>query len=156
MRVSFRLRHHRFNLNVFKVQDLKGVHSLVKDDLHIPMWDFDDTTLEQIVHELLIVQSAFGLSKIYILDSGRPRHFIAYCLKRFPIRRIIQMVVATEGVCWFFLKFGILREKFTLRISAKHGRIPKCIKVLDSHVPEDVTLDDLKHFVKYEALDGEK
>ena len=154
MKWTGRLGHYRFNFNLFKVQDLKGVHSQVGENDHIPMWDFDDSTLEQVTRELKIIQSVFGLSKIYILNSGRNGHYIAYCLKRFTIRRVAQMIVATEGVCWFFLKFGLLREKFTLRISAKHGRTPKVVKILPSKVPENVTPDDLQQFVKYEALDA--
>ena len=80
-------------------------------------------------------------------------NYIAYCFKRLPWRKVVEIIASTQGVDWNFFKYGVYRERFTLRVSPKCSRKPKLVYILRSPEKEDVYITDLKSWVKYETLE---
>ncbi|GAH76273.1 unnamed protein product, partial [marine sediment metagenome] len=59
-------------------------------------------------------------------------------------------------VDWNFVKYGVYRDKFTLRVTDKGYGKPHCVAVLESDVPEDATILDLATWVTYETLKNKR
>jgi hypothetical protein len=116
------------------------------------MWDFDDTPLEFIIKELSEIQQICDLPRIYILNSGKPNHYMAYCFARLPWEEAYGIVAWTRHVDWNFLKYAAVRGHFTLRVSSKNGRKIRLVHVLESSMPETAHVKELKSWVKYETL----
>jgi len=100
----FNLRWIRITLTIAPVTKVIGVNSKLPDGKHILMWDFDDTTLLNVVFALGLVQRRYKLPDIYIFESS-PKHYIAYCFKRMNWRKAVEIIAATPGVDWNFLKY---------------------------------------------------
>ena len=147
-----RIGHWRITFTIAPVIDVKGVNSTLQDGNHIPMWDFDNIPLEKVAHVLEIVQYVYNLPTIFILNSGKPNHFIAYCFKRLPWD-LCKLVVATARyVDPNFFKYGVYRDHWTLRVTPKESGIPHCVEVIKSPVQEDCNVRDLKSWTQYETL----
>ncbi|GAJ10168.1 unnamed protein product, partial [marine sediment metagenome] len=98
------------------------------------------------------VQLEYGLPKIYILETRKDTNFIAYCFKRTDWKKAVLIVAATEGVDQNFFGYGVLRGKFTLRVTDKGKGLPHKVAVLNSDAPEDVSIWELGTWVNYETL----
>lgn len=142
----------RLTFTCARIVKVGGFNSLLTDGNHILMWDFDDKSLSIVETYLKIVQDYYELPKIYILETRKDSSYIAYCFKRLRWRKAVVIVASTGGVDWNFLKYGVYRDKFTLRVTDKGHGLPDCVSVLESDVPEDATIDDLATWVKYETL----
>ena len=82
---------------------------------------------------------------------------MAYCFKRLPWLKVVEILAFTKGVDWNYFKYGVYRGHFTLRVTPKSGRKPKLIWMLVSAVPEDCGIVDLIYWTRYETLaDGAK
>jgi hypothetical protein len=152
MMLRFRIGRWRFSLNIVHVTDVAGVNSILPDGKHILMWDFDDASLAQVKANLAEVALRYKLPNIYILNSGLPNHYMAYCLKRVTWQKAVEILAATKGICVTYLRFGVFRGKFTLRITPKDGRRIRLVCILKSPWPEDVKIEEIGSFVKYETL----
>lgn len=155
----FRLQlgNWRFTFTIAPVTTVVGVNSRLPDGNHILMWDFDDTTLGQVIKDLDRVQSVYELPAIYILETKMRTNYIAYCFASKPWRKVIEIIAFTRGVDANFFKYGVYRERFTLRVTPKGGRRPFLKYVLKSGIKPDVEIRDLKSWVKYQTLaDGHK
>lgn len=128
-----------------------GVNSEVRPGVHCLLWDFDDKRLVVVEKWLLEIQQEYALPSIYLMKSGGKGGFHAYCLKLVSWRSAVEIVARTQGVCWQFVRFGVLRGKFTLRITGKNGVWPRRVGVLRGSVPEEVKLEELSSFVRYES-----
>jgi len=144
----------RITFTIAPVTDVVGVNSRVEGDLHIPMWDFDKVPLDRVRFFLRHVQGFYMLPKIYILRSSPGDHYIAYCFKKLPWRQVVAIVASTPDVDWNFFKYGVYRGHFTLRVSPKNGHTPRLVEVLHSDQPEDVAVEDLVSWTRYETLRG--
>jgi len=142
----------RITLTIARIVKVGGFNSLLTDGDHILMWDFDDTTFDEVHDHLLMIQDLYELPKIYILESSKGVNFMAYCFKRTSLRRAATIISETEGVDWNFFKYGVYRDKFTLRVTDKGYGKPHLVATLDSDVPEDATVLDLATWVNYETL----
>jgi hypothetical protein len=158
MHTIFKLRFGKMKLTITlsPVIDVIGINSLLPDGNHILMWDFDEVPLSFVKKALRVQQLMHMLPQIRILETQKDRGYIAYCLTRCPFNKAIEIIAATQYICFNFLKWGVFRKRFTLRISHKHGRTPHLIHVLDSNIIEDVLIGELSSFVKYETLATEK
>jgi len=144
----------RVTLTIAPVCQVVGVNSNIDREkrYHILMWDFDDVPFLCVYDALYKVQKHFKLPNIYIFLT-KERGYIAYCFKKVTWREAIKIISYTDWIDLNFLKYGIYRGHFTLRISPKGDRPrPKLVYILESKVPEDVKPKDLKHFVIYETL----
>jgi len=136
------------------MSDVTGVNGNLEDDNHILMWDFDNTTLNDVATELLKVQRVYELPTIHILETKDNKNFMAYCFKRTPWLKVVEILAFTKGVDWNYIKYGVYRGHFTLRVTPKDGREPKLIWSLVSDVPDDCSVADLMSWTKYETLSG--
>jgi len=142
----------RFTFSMAPITRVIGVNSLLEDGNHFLMWDFDDTTLDDVVDALLQVQRIYELPTIYIVESKKDTNFMAYCFKRVSLQKAVEIIAFTKGIDWSHLKYGVFRGSFTLRVSSKCGRKPKLVWKLVSDVPEDVSIPELKRWIRYETL----
>jgi len=138
----------RYTFTLSHVTHVIGVNSTLPDGKHIVMWDFDDKDIFMVQQVLEIVQNDCELPNIYILNTGKLDHYIAYCFKAMPWRESVQIVACTLGVDPNFFKYGVYREHWTLRVSPKEGRKPQLITTLKSSIPEDCTISELNSWVK--------
>jgi len=156
MILQLRIGNWKFTFTFAQVTDVVGVNSTLPDGKHILMWDFDDMKLEDVIDELEFIKSLYALPKIYILNSGKPNHYIAYCFKRLEWRDAFGIVASTKGVDWNFIKYAAVRGHFTLRVSPKNGRKPRLVCIIPSPAKEDASIRELRSWVKYETLTREE
>jgi hypothetical protein len=148
MIIKIRIGCWRFTWTFAPVTDIIGVNSTLPEGDHITMWDFDDIPLNDVIYELAGVKLFYHLSNIYIFETGKPNHFIAYCFTAMPWRNSVQIVACTKGVDPSFFKYGVYREHWTLRVTPKEGRKPKLVKILYSKIEEDCSIDELNSWVQ--------
>lgn len=149
---KWRIGRWRLTITFAPMSDVTGVNSNLEDGNHILMWDFDDTTLNDVATSLLKVQSIYELPHIHILETKENKNFIAYCFKRLPWLKVVEILAFTKGMDWNYFKYGVYRGHFTLRVTPKDGREPKLIWMLHSDTPEDCVIADLRRWTKYETL----
>jgi len=142
----------KFNLTISHVARVIGVNSEVGDGRHILMWDFDEVPLEKVKQDLLFVQNRYALSDIHILRTKEPDNYIAYCFSAFEWRRAVEIVAQSWFMDWQFFRFGVFREKFTLRVTPKGKRTPYLVERLEGYCLPDIKPSDLKSWVRYETL----
>ena len=152
MIIKLTIFNWRFTFSCAPITKIIGVNSILPNGNHILMWDFDDITLNNVVAALLITQRTYNLPTIYIMETKKDKNYIAYCFKEVTWRKTIEIITYTKGVDYNFIKYGIYRNKFTLRVSPKCGRKPKLVYKLFSDEPEDVKIKDLKSWVQYETI----
>lgn len=146
------LKGWRMTFSVAPVTRVQGVNSKIDTGDHILMWDFDEVDHLKVALALEGVQSRYDLPAITVLNSGKPEHFMAYCLRRHSWQRSIEIVAATRHVDMNFLKYSVYRGYFTLRISPKLGRAIRPAFTLPSPIRMDVAIDDLGSFEEYETI----
>jgi hypothetical protein len=154
---KFKLGKWRIAIGILPTVRTVGVYSSLPDGNHILMWDFDDKPLDLVEAELVWTQLNYALPRIYILNTGKKNHFIAYCFKRVSFELAREIIASCHDIDPEFYRLGVYRGRWTLRIGPKCGRVPKLVKVLESKIPEDVDIKELRDFVKYETVvDGYK
>ncbi len=147
----WRWGQYRFSISASKVVDVKGVNSILPDGHHILMWDFDEAPHSYVLDSLRKVQRVNRLPPILVLNTGKPHHYIAYCFKRHRFREALQIMASTEGIDVSFLKYGIYRGHWTLRITPKSGRKIKLARILTGFRDPDASPAELNSFVAYES-----
>lgn len=152
MILKFRMWKFRITFTFARVIDVVGVNSKLPDGSHILMWDFDGVKIADVIEALDIQQKRYPLSDIYVLETTLNTNYIAYCFTKVPFFEAVKIVITTKYVCHNFVKFGVIRGHFTLRVSPKCGRKPKLVVILKGMYPPDVTVDDLNSWVYYETL----
>jgi hypothetical protein len=151
--VKFNIRSIRFILRIDKIARPIGVTSKLRDGRHILMWDFDNEQPYTIKLNLLNIQLKHGLSHIYILQSSPGDNYIAYCFNAYTFQEAFKIVNSTPGVDFNFLRFSMMREYFTLRISKTQLRPqPEGAFFLRGISDPDAEVDDLAYFVRYETI----
>lgn len=136
------------------VQWVYGVNNMImtKNGIkYFPMWDFDDTTLHDVIEPFLNIIPRYRLSNVYVYQTS-PHNYYAYSLKLFDWIKCVHIISAHPKICQSFFKWGVYRGRFTLRISEKNGYKPKLVVVIKGVSREDFTLDQLRSYVKYQTL----
>lgn len=90
------------------------------EDRHAVLWDFDDVLLKTIVKSLLDIQKRYSLPEIYILNSSA-RKYHAYCFTARPFQKVVEILAATPNIDMAYLRLGVVRGYYTLRISERNG-----------------------------------
>jgi len=116
------------------------------------MWDFDEIPLEEVCAALKVVQTRYFLSDIHICRTKEPDNYIAYCFSSQEWRRAVEIIASTPKVDWQFLRFGVYRGHFTLRVTPKGDREIKLATRLEGLELPDCAPQDLKSWVRYETL----
>lgn len=130
-------------------QRLKGVNSKLPDGRHFLMWDFDGKEHDDIKSTLLDIQKRFKLSRIFLVNTGLPGFYHAYCFRALPWADVLHVLASTEGLDPVYFKIGIFRGFFTLRISGKKGRSFLPAEILPSRSKEDLNPFELTNFSNY-------
>jgi len=103
-------------------RQVRGVNSNLEDGNHVLFWDFDNSTLREVIDSLEEVSDRFGLPAIALLTTGAPKHWHAYCLTRCERREAQAILGWTRGLDKMYQAFGILRGYWTLRFTPKGSR----------------------------------
>lgn len=111
-------------------------------DKHCLLWDFDNTSLDNIKNCLRDIQHKYRLPDIYIVESS-PENYHAYSFTARPFLRTIHILSGTPFIDLTYLKLGIVRGYFTLRISKRHNKNIKFITCLGSKYPNEMNPLDL-------------
>jgi len=146
------IRGIRMTLSIARVTQVIGVNSMLDDGRHILMWDFDEVSLGHVKDALRIVQTRYFLSDIHIFKTSEPDNYIAYCFTAVDWRRAVEIVAVTYYVDWQFLRFGVYRGHFTLRVSPKTLEEPKPVFRIEGMTLSDVKPEELKSWVRYQTL----
>lgn len=149
MNWRFDLKGWHFHISLNRTAKMQGVNSRLPGGLHFLMWDFDKVSAQDATTSLLSMQSRFKLPLIYLLNTGLPDHYHAYCFKSLTWGRVLYVLAETEYLDPIFFKIGCVRGFFTLRYSPKKGREFRPAVVLPSKYPEDVDPYELHEFVEY-------
>lgn len=144
--------NRRLTFTWARIAKVIGVNSNYNDDKHILMWDFDDVPLSDVEGALDAIQRRYNLSDIHILRTKEPNNYIAYCFTLVSLGRAVEIIAATPFVDWQFLRFGVYRGHFTLRVTPKGERTPYLATRLGGYRPPDCSPQDLKSWVRYETL----
>ena len=164
----------RVTLTIARIAKVIGVNSELEDGKHILMWDFDDVLLPDICQDLRRVQTRYLLSDIHICRTKEPTeavtelgengldlivktpatygNYIAYCFSSQDWKTAVEIVAQTHLVDWQFLRFGVYRSHFTLRVTPKNEREIKLAHRLEGYELPDCKPSDLKSWVRYETL----
>ncbi len=147
LRVDF--KGWRFYIALTHSGQVKGVNSKLPDGRHFLMWDFDDIEEEVVKEALCQVQRRWHLSKIYLLNTGLPNFWHAYCFTSVSWGECLKLLVETPYLDKVYFKIGCIRGYFTLRYTKKRAREFEPAIILPSRYNEDVDPYELSSFVTY-------
>lgn len=138
-----------------RVYKRTGVHSLQpKLNKHALLLDFDEGNLDNIINNLKLIQKRYKLPNIYIVESSFGRYH-AYSLACRELKEIIHIVSAIPDIDIMFLRLGIARGYYTLRISKRSLSDFELKRVLYSSYPSECTWGDLSVSNFYTKNGGE-
>ena len=133
IRLSFYVKMLEKRVGVCSVKD-------TKEDSHILLWDFDNERLPVITKILFDLQLKYNLPSIYILASSA-NSYHAYCFTARLFREIIHILSDTSCIDMMYLRLGMVRGYYTLRISKRKADDFKLIKVLPSTYCDEMSPD---------------
>lgn len=114
---------------------------------HMLLWDFDYQPLSKIIYALLDVQEHYRLPEIYVIQSS-PDSYHAYCFVLRDFIEIIHILSATPIIDITYLRLGMVRGYYTLRITSRPNE-PKfslVVKLPSKHKNEvqatDLTINE--------------
>jgi len=118
------------------------------NDRHILIADFDNVSLNELVHDLESLMIEFELPDIYIVQSS-PNHYHSYCFTNRCLRDVVYILYGMKYVDIDYIKLGVARGYYTLRYSRKDNdndmKIVHMIKSPYNDVeisPNEVTLNE--------------
>ncbi len=149
MKLRIDFKGYRFYIALTHSGKVRGVNSKLPDGNHFLMWDFDDIAEEDVCISLFEVQLRYDLSKIYLLNTGLPRYWHAYCFTRVSWGDCLKILAETQCLDKVYFKIGCIRGYFTLRYTAKKAREFEPARILPSRYDEDVDPYELSSFVTY-------
>lgn len=146
------VKNIRFTFTVAKIAKVIGVNSELEDGRHILMWDFDDVDFWEVRYALAQVLRKYELSTIHILRTKKPNNYHAYCFTALNWRESVEIVTQTWNTDWQFIRFGVYRGHWTLRVTPKGDRQPEIVDRIEGITKATCTPPDLKSWVRYETL----
>ena len=124
-------------------EEREGVASKIfkEEDKHILLWDFDNIKLNielaDIMATLINMQTQYNLPTIYVVSSS-PTNYHAYCFTARSFREVIHIISATPQIDVRYLRLGMIRGYYTLRISPRKNDNFQLIEILESNLPDEV------------------
>ena len=135
-----------FQLRVYfsSLEKREGACSKIfgQEDKHIVLWDFDDSDLTTIQASLKLIQLWYQLPAIYIVSSS-PNRFHAYCFTARSLREVITIISATPEIDTKYLRLGMVRGYYTLRISSREHDKFVLIEKLASYIQDEINPLDI-------------
>ncbi len=112
-----------------------GFTSYCTDGKHVPLFDFDNNSYEEVVTELFLLQQAKKLSEIYIFKNDSENSFAAFCLDKFELFDVVRIISQTSADKAFKgapLRYGM--KRWVYRYDSKGKRKPPVhIATLKAH-----------------------
>lgn len=113
---------------------------------HITIWDFDEASYNDIVRSLKRVQRKYNMPTIYIVTSS-VNHYHAYSFTSRTLKDVIHILSDTEFICDTYLRLGMVRGYYTLRISPRKNECMLLVSRLisdkpDEMLPSEVTISE--------------
>lgn len=140
----------KFQLRIYlsRLEKREGACSQIftDTDKHILLWDFDNTPINEIELSLRAIMIEYRLPPIYIILSS-PYSYHAYCFTARSFREVIHILSATPQVDLYYLRLGMVRGYYTLRITPRKNDNFKLITILKSSIcnevdPMDITINE--------------
>ena len=128
----------------------EGLTSRLRDDTHILQWEFDNIPLDDVINSLRRSQMLWSLPNIYVIESSLPSSYHAISLYRQSWASTCEVISGTKRIDMSWFKGCCSRGFFTLRIGLKNGRLPKRLFTMKSPVKENVKIEDLTNYIKYQ------
>lgn len=154
MRIHIGSFQVHFAIDYRPLKTMTGVNSLLNDGTHFLMWDFDNVSEHDVYATLEDIQVKYTLPTIYVMYSGSPLHYHAYCFYAQSFADTLHILFDTEHCDEMYRKIGIMRGYFTLRISPKgQAKFSKCPEIT-SRVHSNMGILDIRHFISYETRRG--
>lgn len=113
-----------------------------REDKHILLWDFDNKDLGRIMASLTRLLLRYQLPNIYIIESS-PQRYHAYSFTARTFRETIHILSDTPEIDLEYLRLGMVRGYYTLRITPRQNDIFKTVKVLASIHKDEIRYDEL-------------
>lgn len=117
-----------------------GVCSRLHDtpEKHMLLWDFDRSEIECITGSLRVMQLRYRLPSIYIIQSSSKGSYHAYCFASRSFREVIHILSDTPEIDLTYLRLGMVRGYYTLRITPRKNE-PKfeMVEILSSPLADE-------------------
>ncbi len=138
MKITFPLKY-QLRMYFSRLEKRQGACSQIftDNDKHILLWDFDNTPIGEIEQSLITVQQIYNLPPIYIISSS-PYSYHAYCFTARPFREVIHILSAIPQVDLYYLRLGMVRGYYTLRITPRQNDTFQLVKKLPSNIPNEI------------------
>lgn len=149
MRLEKRIGGILFGIEAHRFVKVRGISSKLSDNEHVLMWDFDNQTVDQVLGTLRAVQEHWHLSDVYVVQSGDDRHYHAYCFTVCDFQGALMVLMNTPNIDQGFLRIGVIRGFWDLRITPKDGKPFRSVATLRSSIPPDVAPTALRNQVDY-------
>lgn len=111
-------------------------------DSHMLLWDFDNANLSDISNSLYKIQRRYKLPPIYIIQSS-PENYHAYCFASRSFREVISILSSTPEIDENYLRLGVVRGYYTLRITPRANEFFHTVKTLFSVNPQEMEYNDI-------------
>ena len=111
-------------------------------DSHMLLCDFDNAEINNLIYSLDSIQKKFDLPTIYIVKSS-PTNYHAYCFCLRTFREIILILSSLPEIDESYLRLGVVRGYYTLRISDRKGEMFKAERTLISNFPDEMAFDEM-------------
>lgn len=143
MKINFPF-NYQLRLYFSCLEKREGICSKVyqEDDKHILLWDFDDIRLSKLIKSLTAKQIQYKLPTIYIVASSSKRYH-AYCFASRTFREVVHIISGTPEIDIKYLRLGMLRGYYTLRISSRTTDDFVLVKTLTSVISNEVNPLDI-------------
>lgn len=146
--MQIQIAKYQLRIYLSKLEKRAGIcsQSYNKPDKHCLLWDFDNAELEDIKLTLIGIQFIYNLPEIRIIKSSANKYH-AYCFCARSLRNVINILSATPQIDMEYLRLGIVRGYFTLRISERNDSEFGLVDILktgfiDEMSPLDVTVNE--------------
>ena len=132
----------QFRFYVSMLEKRVGVCSQKYDNPleHIVLWDFDRFELLEIATSLKYIQTKYKLPNIMIVQSSSKGSYHAYSFTARTLREVIIILSDTPQIDMTYLRLGMVRGYYTLRITPrKKDSKFRIVKVLWSKYPDEIS-----------------
>jgi hypothetical protein len=145
MRIATRIKVGSWFMyaTIGRVQTVTGVSSKIGPNQHNIYWDFDNSTLDEVIKELTNIQKVFDLGEIYIF-SDKEFSYRASCYTVVTLKKLLTILILTVGVDDVFIAKTAQKGQATIRLSKKQGRKnPEIVHVIQGRnepLPENISV----------------
>lgn len=113
-------------------------------DKHMILWDFDRSTAVEIAKTLECLMLKYNLPDIYIIQSSPKGSYHAYCFASRSFLEVLHILSDTPQVDRTYLRLGVVRGYFTLRITPRKGDTAfKLVKIITSTFSNEMDYSDM-------------